>query len=84
MTDVMADVEADGPIPGDFSMIALGVVIVEPALERMFRGHLRPISMKRSPVHSVSTRSRRHDCSATVAPHGPRALRLLRRCARRW
>ena len=44
MTWVMVDVEADGPIPGDYSMIALGAVIVEPGLERTFKGLLRPIS----------------------------------------
>lgn len=44
MTWVMVDIEADGPIPGDYSMIALGAVIVEPGLERTFKGLLRPIS----------------------------------------
>jgi hypothetical protein len=40
----MVDVEADGPIPGDYSMISFGAVIVEPGLERTFYGRLRPIS----------------------------------------
>lgn len=40
----MIDVESDGPIPGDYSMISFGVVIVEPGLERTFYGQLRPIS----------------------------------------
>lgn len=44
MTYVMVDVEADGPIPGDYSMVCFGAVIVEPALERTFYGALRPIS----------------------------------------
>ena len=44
MSYVMVDVEADGPIPGDYSMIALGAVVVEPALDRVFYGRLRPIS----------------------------------------
>ena len=30
MPYVMVDVEADGPIPGDYSMIGFGAVIVEP------------------------------------------------------
>jgi hypothetical protein len=38
------DVEADGPIPGDFSMVSFGAVLVEPGLERTFYGQLRPIS----------------------------------------
>lgn len=41
---VMVDIEADGPIPGDFSMISLGAVIVEPSLSQTFYGTLRPIS----------------------------------------
>jgi len=44
MSFVMVDIEADGPIPGDYSMISLGAVIVEPSLDRTFHGQLRPIS----------------------------------------
>jgi hypothetical protein len=44
MTYVMVDVEADGPTPGDYSMICLGAIIVEPGLARSFYGKLRPIS----------------------------------------
>lgn len=41
---VMVDIEADGPIPGDYSMISLGAIVVEPALDRTFGARLRPIS----------------------------------------
>jgi hypothetical protein len=44
MSYVMVDVEADGPIPGDYSMVCFGAVIVEPALERTFYATLTPIS----------------------------------------
>ena len=44
MSQIMVDVESDGPIPGDYSMICFGAVIVEPALDRTFYGQLRPIS----------------------------------------
>jgi len=44
MSYVMVDVEADGPIPGDYSMVCLGAIVVEPALNRTFYGQLRPIS----------------------------------------
>ena len=44
MTYIMVDVEADGPIPGDYSMVCFGAVVVEPALDRTFYGQLRPIS----------------------------------------
>jgi len=40
----MVDIEADGPIPGDYSMVALGAVLVEPELQRTFYGKLRPVS----------------------------------------
>jgi hypothetical protein len=40
----MVDVESDGPIPGDYSMVCFGAVIVEPGLGRTFYGRLRPIS----------------------------------------
>lgn len=40
----MVDVEADGPIPGDYSMVSFGAVIVEPGLQRTFYGQLFPIS----------------------------------------
>jgi hypothetical protein len=43
---VMVDVEADGPIPGDYSMVCFGAVLVEPALNRTFYGQLKPISEK--------------------------------------
>lgn len=43
MAYIMVDVEADGPIPGDYSMVLIGAVIFEPGLARTFRGDLRPI-----------------------------------------
>ncbi|RYD28089.1 MAG: exonuclease [Verrucomicrobiaceae bacterium] len=44
MSYMMVDIEADGPIPGDYSMVCFGAVVVEPGLERTFYGKLRPIS----------------------------------------
>ena len=44
MTYVSVDIEADGPIPGDYSMISFGAIVVEPALDRTFSGRCRPIS----------------------------------------
>ncbi|HSI05458.1 MAG: exonuclease [Myxococcota bacterium] len=41
---VMVDVESDGPIPGDYSMICFGAIAVEPSLSRTFYGRTRPIS----------------------------------------
>ena len=44
MPYIMVDIESDGPIPGDYSMICFGAVIVEPGLQRTFYGQLKPIS----------------------------------------
>ena len=44
MAYVMVDVEADGPIPGDYSMVCFGAVLVKQGLDQIFYGQLRPIS----------------------------------------
>ena len=44
MSYIMVDVEADGPIPGPYSMVALGAVVVEPSLSKTFYAELQPIS----------------------------------------
>jgi len=44
MTYVMVDVETDGPIPADYSMICLGAVVVDESLDKRFYGQLKPIS----------------------------------------
>lgn len=46
MSYVMVDIEADGPIPGDYSMICFGAIVVEPELNETFYGRLKPISEK--------------------------------------
>ncbi len=46
MSYIMVDIEADGPIPGDYSMVCFGAVVVEEGLSRTFYGQLRPISEK--------------------------------------
>ena len=49
MSYFMVDVEADGPIPGDYSMISIGAVLVDESLDKTFYGELRPISDKYIP-----------------------------------
>ncbi|MCK5918377.1 MAG: 3'-5' exoribonuclease [Cocleimonas sp.] len=44
MNYIMVDIEADGPIPSDYSMVSFGAVIVEPSLKHTFYGKLKPIS----------------------------------------
>ena len=46
MSYIMVDIESDGPIPGDYSMVCFGAVVVEPGLGRTFYGRVRPISEK--------------------------------------
>jgi DNA polymerase III epsilon subunit-like protein len=44
MSYIMVDIEADGPIPGDYSMIAFGAVLVGDNLDKTFYGKLKPMS----------------------------------------
>ena len=46
MAYVMVDVESDGPIPGDYSMVCFGAVVVREGLEQVFYGKLKPIAEK--------------------------------------
>ncbi len=46
MSFIMIDIEADGPIPGDYSMVCFGAIVVDPGLGRTFYGQIRPISDK--------------------------------------
>jgi DNA polymerase III alpha subunit (gram-positive type) len=40
----MVDIESDGPIPADYSMVSIGAVLVNDALDTTFYGQLKPIS----------------------------------------
>lgn len=44
MAFIMVDVESDGPIPGDYSMVSFGAVLVDEQLDKTFYGQLKPIS----------------------------------------
>jgi DNA polymerase III epsilon subunit-like protein len=44
MSYVVVDVEADGPIPAEFSMVCFGAVLVNERLDETFYGRTRPIS----------------------------------------
>lgn len=43
---IVVDVEADGPIPGPYSMVCFGAVIVDNQLDKTFYGEVKPISDK--------------------------------------
>jgi DNA polymerase III epsilon subunit-like protein len=44
MSFVIVDVESDGPIPAEFSMVCFGAVLFNDALDKTFYGKMRPIS----------------------------------------
>ena len=44
MSYVIVDVESDGPIPAEFSMVCFGAVVFDDRLDRTFYGRTRPIS----------------------------------------
>ena len=59
MAFIMVDIESDGPIPGDYSMISFGAILVDPFLDKTFYGRLKPISEKFLPdALAVSGHSR--------------------------
>ncbi len=64
MTWIMVDVEADGPIPGDYSMVSFGAVVVRPGFNETFYGKLKPISNKWLPAAlNISGHSREETLS---------------------
>ena len=44
MSFVIVDVEADGPIPAEYSMVCFGAVLFDDRLDQSFYGQTRPIS----------------------------------------
>lgn len=44
MSYFMVDVESDGPIPGDYSLVCFAAVVVESTLTKTFYSKVRPIS----------------------------------------
>jgi len=59
MAYIMVDIESDGPIPGDYSMISFGAVLVDEQLDKTFYGKLKPVSDKFIPkALAVSGHSR--------------------------
>ena len=65
MSYVIVDVESDGPIPAEFSMVCFGAVIFDDLLDKTFYGKTRPIADRFVPESlAVSGFSReQHICS---------------------
>ena len=74
MSWIVVDVEADGPIPGEFSMICFGAVVVDEKLDRTFYGEVAPISERTNlAAAAISGISRaKHETFETPANVMPR------------
>lgn len=59
---VSVDIEADGPNPGDYSMVSFGAVVVEEGLKRKFYKELAPISSKWKPEALAVSGFSRESC----------------------
>lgn len=70
-TYILVDVEADGPIPGDFSMVSLGAVVLGRALDKRFFGRLFPISDRWLPDALAACRLTREE---TLGHDDPREV----------
>jgi len=44
MSFIIVDVEADGPIPAEYSMVCFGAVVFDETLTKSFYGQTRPVS----------------------------------------
>jgi hypothetical protein len=49
MSFIIVDVEADGPIPAEFSMVCFGAVLFDARLETSFYVRTRPITERFDP-----------------------------------
>ncbi len=70
MSYIVVDIEADGPIPGEYSMIAVGAVLVTPKLDQTFQAYMRPITDKWEPSALEVTKLTREECLAYDEPNG--------------
>lgn len=69
MSYIMVDIESDGPIPGDYSMISFGAVLVDEHLDKTFYGKLKPISDKWIPEALAVSGFSREETLTFEEPH---------------
>lgn len=62
MSIFVIDIETDGPIPSDYSMISFGAVLVNETLDTLFYGKLRPISDNWIPEALAVSGHTRNEC----------------------
>lgn len=68
MVHIVVDVESDGPIPGKYSMVSFGAVIVEPTLSKTFYGKCSPISLEWIPEALAISKHSRTECLSFPDP----------------
>ena len=68
MSVIMVDIESDGPIPGDYSMVSFGAVLVDEQLDKTFYGQLRPISEQWLPEALAVSGHTREETMAFAEP----------------
>lgn len=61
MSSYVVDIEADGPIPGDFSMIEIGIVKLTEELKETLHLQIKPITMNWDPKVLAVTGYERED-----------------------
>jgi hypothetical protein len=74
---ISVDVEADGPIPGDFSMLSLGAVVAQPPFDRTFYREMRPVTQRFNPQAVAASRLDR----AQLLEHGADPEETMRQFA---
>lgn len=60
---IMVDIEANGPIPGDYSMIELGAIYIDPErkLDNVFYGKLKPLVGAKVQQEALDSIGRTHE-----------------------
>ncbi|GAL84302.1 hypothetical protein Anae109_0222 [Sporocytophaga myxococcoides] len=69
MSLVIVDVEADGPIPGKYSMVSFGAIVLEPLLSKTFYGKVKPVSEAWMPDALAVSGITREEHSSFDEPH---------------
>jgi len=68
MSAIMIDIESDGPIPGDYSMVCFGAVLINDKLDKTFYGKLQPISEHWIPEALAVSGFSREECKTFTDP----------------
>lgn len=68
MSAIMIDIESDGPIPGDYSMVCFGAVLVDEKLDKTFYGQLKPINANWVPEALAVSGFTREECQGFNDP----------------